>query len=67
MLLEKVVLWVFVEATPIASIDCTNLANHNKAAKAKQIVLDLVKDHLTPHIIEKKLAKEMFDAMSILY
>ena len=53
--------------TPIASIDCTNLANHNKAAKAKQIVLDLVKDHLTPHITEKKLAKEMFDAMSILY
>ena len=66
MLLEKVVLWVFVEATPIASIDC-NLANHNKAAKAKKIILDLVKDHLSPHIIEKKLAKEMFDAMRIMY
>jgi hypothetical protein len=38
MLLEEVVLWVFVEATPIASIDCTNLANHNKATKASRIL-----------------------------
>jgi hypothetical protein len=35
--------------------------------KAKQVILDAMKDHLIPHISEKKIMKEMFDALVSLY
>jgi hypothetical protein len=31
--------------------------------KAKKIILDAIKDHLIPHVFEKKTTKEMFDAL----
>lgn len=49
-------------------IDLAPLAEHNKkVAKAKRIILDFVKDHLIPHIAEKKSAKDMYDALITLY
>ena len=36
-------------------------------AKAKCIILYGVKDHVVPHIVEKEMAKEMWDALKILY
>jgi hypothetical protein len=38
-----------------------------KEAKAKSIILDGVKDHLIPHLAEKKTAKEMWDALKNLF
>jgi hypothetical protein len=37
-----------------------------KEAKAQRIILDWVKDHLIPHLAEKKTTKEMWDALKNL-
>ena len=45
-----------------------NLATHKKReVKAMPMLLDSVKDHLIPHISEKKTAKDMYDALVGLY
>jgi hypothetical protein len=31
--------------------------------KAKRVLLESVKDHLIPHIVEKTTAKDMYDAL----
>ena len=36
-------------------------------AKAKRILVDSVKDHLIPHIVQMKTAKEMYDALTRLF
>ena len=36
-------------------------------AKAKCIILDGVKDHVVPHIVEKETTKEMWDTLKTLY
>jgi 2-phosphoglycerate kinase len=38
-----------------------------KEAKAQRLILDGVKDHLIPHLAEKKTTKEMWDALKNLY
>jgi hypothetical protein len=38
-----------------------------KEAKARRIILDGVKDHLVPHLAEKKTTKEMWDALKNLF
>jgi hypothetical protein len=38
-----------------------------KETKAQRIILDGVKDHLIPHLTEKKTAKEMWDALKNLF
>jgi hypothetical protein len=43
------------------------MAAHKNEMKAKLMIMDVVKDHLIPHISEKKTAKEMFDALDGLY
>jgi hypothetical protein len=42
----------------IALTDPAWLAEHNKVAKAKRTIIYLLKDHLIPHIVEKKLVKD---------
>jgi hypothetical protein len=44
--------------------DPQELAAHKKKEmKGEQVLLDFVKDHLIPHIFEKKTAKDMLDAL----
>jgi hypothetical protein len=44
------------------------LAIHvKKEAKEKRIILDLVKDHFIPHIVDKTISKDMFEALVGLY
>ena len=38
-----------------------------KEAKAQRIILDGVKDHLIPHLVEKKTTQEMWDALKNLF
>jgi hypothetical protein len=48
--------------------DAQELVDHKKKeVKAKQVLLDFVKDHLIPHIFEKKTSKKMYDALVGLY
>jgi hypothetical protein len=42
-------------------------AQKKKEVKAKRMIMDAIKDHLIPHISEKKTTKEMFDALVSLY
>jgi hypothetical protein len=35
--------------------------------KAKRVLLESMKDHFIPHIVEKKYTKEMYDALVSLY
>ena len=59
-------LWDFVEKVVVEPFD-TTLLDHNKMAKVKWVILDLVKDDLVPHIVEKTMGKDMFDALVTLY
>jgi hypothetical protein len=48
--------------------DPQKLAMHKKKeVKAKRIIMDAIKDHLIPHISEKKKIKEIFDVLVSLY
>jgi hypothetical protein len=42
-------------------------AHKKKEIKVESILLDLVKDHLTPHLHEKKMTKDMFDTLVSLF
>jgi hypothetical protein len=53
-----------VEKVVTPATDLTTLEAHNKKEiKVERILLDSMKDHLIPHLFEKKMTKEMFDAL----
>jgi hypothetical protein len=54
---------VVVPATDLVALDLHKV----KKAKAQRIILDGVKDHLIPHLAEKKTTKEMWDALQNLF
>jgi hypothetical protein len=68
LLLEENDLKEYVEGVVPSPTDPQELATHKKKeVKAKRVLLESVKDHLIPHISEKKSAKEMYDALVGLY
>jgi hypothetical protein len=68
LLLEENDLKEYVEIVIPGPKDAHELAAHKKKeVKAKGVLLDYVKDHLIPHIFEKKTAKDMYDALVGLY
>jgi hypothetical protein len=62
-------IWSFVSTIVVApTTDPIALDLHEvKEAKAQRLILDGVKDHLIPHLAEKKTTKEMWDALKNLY
>jgi hypothetical protein len=54
---------VAAPATDLVALDL----HETKEAKVQRIILDGVKDHLIPHLVEKKTAKEMWDALKNLF
>lgn len=68
MLLEEVDLWVSMETMLTTLTFPISLAKHDKKmAKTKCIIFDFVKDHLIPHIAEKRSTKELYDTLTNLY
>jgi hypothetical protein len=68
LLLEENDLKEYVESVVTAPIDPHELTTHKKKeVKAKRVLLEYVKDHLIPHIVEKATAKEMYDALVGIY
>jgi len=66
--LKEYDLWELVEKAITPLRDSTTLDAHNKKEiKAERVLLDSVKDHLIPHLIEKKTTKEMFNALFSLF
>ena len=60
LLLEENDLWDIVKDAVILSTDPQQLVAHNKrGVKAKQMILDAIKDHLFPRVSEKKIAKDV--------
>jgi hypothetical protein len=55
-----------IVAAPVADPIALDL-HETKEVKAQRIILDGVKDHLIPHLAEKKIAKEMWDALKNLF
>jgi hypothetical protein len=66
--LKEYDLWELVDKviTPPKNLAALE-ARKKKEIKAKTVLLDSMKDHLTPHLSEKKMAKEMVDALVSLF
>jgi hypothetical protein len=62
-------LWLSANTiVPVLASDPMALDVHEvREAKTRRIILDVVKDHLIPHLAEKKTAKEIWDALKGLY
>jgi hypothetical protein len=69
VVLKENKLWSYVSTVvPVPVHNPIALDLHEvKEARTQRILLDGVKDHLIPHLDEKKTAKEMWDAMTKLY
>jgi 2-phosphoglycerate kinase len=68
LLLKENDLWEIVDKVVPSPTDLQQLAAHEKKEiRAMRVILDVVKDHLIPHLFEKKTTKEMFDALVSLY
>jgi hypothetical protein len=66
--LKECDLWDFVDKVLVPPIDPTTLEAHeNKDIKSERVVLDSMKDHITPHLSGKKMTKEMFDSLVSLF
>jgi hypothetical protein len=66
--LKEYDLWELVDKVVAPLIDPADLVVHQKKEiKAEQVLLDLVKDHIIPHLSEKKMTKEMFDSLVGLF
>jgi hypothetical protein len=61
-LLEEVELWYLVDTEVTPPTNPKEMEKHTKkSTKVKQIIHDLMKDLLIPHIAKNKTVKEMFD------
>ena len=62
-------LWAFANTiVTVPSSDPIFLDLHEvKESRAHRIILDGVRDHLIPHLVEKQTTKEMWDALKGLY
>ena len=69
VVLKENKIWNYVSYVVVApAADPIALDLHEvKEAKAQRIILDGVKDHLIPHLAEKKTAQEMWDALKNLF
>ena len=68
LLLEEYDLKGYVEKVILDPNDSRESAtNMKQEVKVKRVLLDYVKDHLIPHIFEKKTTKEMYEALVGLY
>jgi hypothetical protein len=67
LLLKEHNLWEIAEKVDPTPIDVAEKATLEKDIKADRVILDDVTDHLIPHMAEKHLAKEMFEALVDLF
>ena len=68
LLLEENGIKDYVTSVVAVHTDATQLATYKKDdAKARRIILDGVKDHIVPHIVELDTAKKMWDDILSLY
>jgi len=67
-LLDEHALKMYVDNGVPKLVDVDPLKKYKaEMAKAKRMILDGVKDHVVWHIVSKRTAKEMWDALATLY
>jgi hypothetical protein len=68
LVLMKNGLWDFANSKITPPTYPTDFAIHEqKDVKARRIILDAVKDHLIPHLSEKRSARDMFEALTNIF
>ena len=68
LLMEEYELWEIVETVVVVPTDPTLLVEFKKKnIKAKRIILDLVKDHIIPHVSGRRFAYQMSKSLNNLY
>jgi len=68
LLLEEVEVWDVVEAVVQAPIDPAQLVDfNNKNVNAKKILLDVIKDHIFPHVSWMTYAYKMWKSLVSLH
>jgi hypothetical protein len=68
LVLKEYELWELVDKVVVPLTNPVDLAVHQKKEiKSEWVLLDLVKDHLIPHLSEKMTTKDMFDALVGLF
>ena len=61
-------IWSFASTVMMKPIDKDALEEHEALeARAQRVILDGVKDHLIPHLVEKKTVYDMWDALKLLF
>ena len=66
--MEESELWDIIEKIVVVPTDAVPLVAYNKNnVKAKRIILDVVKDHIIPHVTGKKNAYDMRESLTKLY
>jgi hypothetical protein len=66
--LKEYDLWELVNKVVTPPTYPPALEVHNKKdTKVKKLFLDLVKEHIIPHLSEKNMTKEMFDSLVSLF
>ena len=67
-MLKEWKIWSFVSTVMAKPIDKDEFAEFEALeARAQRVILDGVKDHLIPHLAEKKTAYDMWDALKQLF
>jgi hypothetical protein len=67
-LLREKGLWSHAKTAMITPTNPAEMAKHEaREAKAMSMILYSVRDHLIPHLSEKKLANSMFSALTNLF
>ena len=65
VVLKELRVWSFINSVMTKPIDKDELVEFEALeARAQRIILDGVKDHLIPHLAEKKTAKDMWDTFT---
>ena len=68
VVLKEWKIWNFANTKMTKHTDKHNLEEHESLeAKAQREILDEVKDHLIPHLAEKKIANDMWDDLKQLF
>ena len=58
-------MWKFANTSMTKPADKDELEEHEMLeTRAQRVILDGVKDHLIPHMAEKKIAKDMWDTLN---
>ena len=68
IVLKEIRVWSFINVVMTKPTDRDEIVDFEALeTRARRIILDGVKDHLIPHLVEKKTTKDMWDTLTKLF